>query len=147
MSQEMSFMSVNRFFDTNVVVYAYDSSDPVRQSKAQQTLTDAVTHGDGAVSTQVFGEFFHTVVVRKNLMTRVEALRIITTLEAGLQVEAITPSLVKEAILIHQRYQLRYWDSLIVATALHCGCAKLVSEDLNDGQDYGGVVVSNPFKP
>jgi predicted nucleic acid-binding protein len=128
-------------------VYAYDSSDPVRQSKAQQTLTDAVTHGDGAVSTQVFGEFFHTVVVRKNLMTSVEALRIITTLEAGLQVEAITPSLVKEAILIHQRYQLRYWDSLIVATALHCGCAKLVSEDLNDGQDYGGVVVSNPFKP
>jgi len=140
-------MSANRFFDTNVVVYAYDSSDPVRQSKAQQTLTDAVTHRDGVVSTQVFGEFFHTVVVRKKLMTSVEALRIITTLEAGLQVESITPSLVKEAVLTHQRYQLRYWDSLIVATARHCGCAEVVSEDLNDGQDYGGVVVSNPFKP
>lgn len=139
-------MSANRFFDTNVVVYAYDSSDLVRQSKAQQALTEAVARGDGAVSTQVFGEFFHTVVIRKKIMTSAEALGIIATLEAGLEVESITPPLVREAVLTHQRYQLRYWDSLIVATARQCGCKEVVSEDMNDGQDYGGVVVLNPFK-
>lgn len=140
-------MSADRFFDTNVVVYAYDSSDPVRQSKAQRALTEAFARGDGAVSTQVFGEFFHTVVIRKKIMTSAEALAIIATLEAGLQVESITPPLVREAVLTHQRYQLRYWDSLIVATARQCGCKEVVSEDMNDGQDYGGVVVMNPFKP
>lgn len=139
-------MSADRFFDTNVVVYAYDSSDPVRQSKAQQALMEAVARGDGAVSTQVLGEFFHTVVIRKKIMTSSEALRVIATLEAGLQVESITLPLVREAVLTHQRYQLRYWDSLIVATARQCGCKKVVSEDMNDGQDYGGVVVLNPFK-
>ena len=139
-------MSANRFFDTNVVVYAYDSSDLVRQSKAQQALTEAVARGDGAVSTQVFGEFFHTVVIRKKIMTSAEALGIIATLEAGLEVESITPPLVREAVLTHQRYQLRYWDSLIVATARQCGCKEVVSEDMNDGQDYGGVVGLNPFK-
>lgn len=140
-------MSANRFFDTNVVVYAYDSSDAVRQAMAQQALTAAVARGDGAVSTQVLGEFFHTVVIRKKIMTSAEALGIIATLEAGLQVESITPPLVRAAVLTHQRYQLRYWDSLIVATARQCGCKEVVSEDMNDGQDYGGVVVLNPFKP
>ena len=139
-------MSADRFFDTNVVVYAYDSSDPVRQSKAQKALTEAVARGDGAVSTQVFGEFFHTVVIRKKIMTSSEALGVIATLEAGLQVASITPPLVRDAVLTHQRYQLRYWDSLIVATARQCGCKEVVSEDMNDGQDYGGVVVLNPFK-
>jgi predicted nucleic acid-binding protein len=79
-------------------------------------------------------------------MTSTEALGIIATLEAGLQVASITPPLVKEAVLTLQRYQLRYWDSLIVATARQCGCKEVVSEDMNDGQDYGGVVVLNPFK-
>ena len=139
-------MSADRFFDTNVVVYAYDSSDPVRQSKAQKALTEAVARDDGAVSTQVFGEFFHTVVIRKKIMTSSEALGVIATLEAGLQVASITPPLVRDAVLTHQRYQLRYWDSLIVATARQCGCKEVVSEDMNDGQDYGGVVVLNPFK-
>ncbi|WP_395750407.1 PIN domain-containing protein [Prosthecobacter sp.] len=140
-------MSASRFIDTNVVVYAYDSSDVVKQAKAQQTLTDAVARGDGAISTQVFGEFFHTVVIRKKLMDGSDAQKIISTLEAGLEVHSITPPLVREAVMVHQRHQLSYWDSLIIATARHSGCAEVVSEDMNPGQDYGGVVVLNPFKP
>jgi predicted nucleic acid-binding protein len=57
-----------------------------------------------------------------------------------------TLQLVKDAIAIHQRYQLRYWDALIVATARHVGCTEVLSEDMNDGQDYGGIVIVNPFK-
>ncbi len=53
--------------------------------------------------------------------------------------------MVDEAIEIHERFQLRYWDALIVATAKMSGCVRLVSEDLNDGQDYSGVTVVNPF--
>jgi predicted nucleic acid-binding protein len=132
--------------DTNIVVYAYDTTDPVKQAKAQKLLANAVRLGDGAVSVQVFGEFFHTLVIRRKLMRVEEASAAIFALENGLEVAGITPQLVKDAIAIHERYQLRYWDSLIVATARRLGCKEIASEDMSDGQDYGGVVVANPFR-
>ncbi len=143
-------MSVSRFLDTNVIVYAYDTSDPIKQAKAQALLTAAMRQRDGAISTQVLGEFFHTVVIKRKLMPASEAVEIINALRAGLSVAGITLGitleLVMDAIAIHQREQLRYWDALIVATAKSVGCAEIASEDLNDGQDYGGVIVANPFK-
>ena len=139
-------MSATGFLDTNVIVYAHDTADPAKQGVAQQLITDAMRQGDGAISAQVLGEFFHTVAVRRKLMTAAEALLIIEGLEAGLAVLAVTPSLVKEAVATHQRYQLSYWDSLIVAAARDAGCTEIHSEDLSDGQDYGGVVVVNPFR-
>jgi predicted nucleic acid-binding protein len=139
-------MSARLFIDTNVIVYAYDTANPEKQAIAQELLANAVLQGDAAVSAQVFGEFFHTVVVRRKLMTSEEAALAITAIEGGIEVAQITFQLVKDAIEIHERYQLRYWDSLIVATARHLGCREVASEDLTDGQDYGGVVVANPFK-
>ena len=34
----------------------------------------------------------------------------------------------------------------IIAAVLELGCHTIYSEDLNDGQDYGGVTAVNPFK-
>lgn len=135
-----------RFLDANVAVYAHDSTDPVKQTVAQQLIADAMRRGDGAISAQVLSEFFHTVAVRRKLMTSAEALQIIEGLEAGLAVLPVTPALVKEAVATRQRYQLSYWDSLIVAAAREAGCTEIHSEDLSDGQDYGGVVAVNPFR-
>jgi predicted nucleic acid-binding protein len=139
-------MSAARFLDTNVVVYAHDTAEPAKQVVAQQLITDTMRQGDGVISAQVLSEFFHTVAVRRKLMMASEALRIIEGLEAGLTILSVTPSLVKEAVATHQRYQLSYWDSLIVAAARDAGCTEIHSEDLSDGQDYGGVVVVNPFR-
>ncbi len=139
-------MSATRFLDTNVIVYAHDTADTAKQSVAQTLITDAMRQGDGVISAQVLGEFFHTVAVRRKLMAAAEALLIIEGLAAGLTVLPVTPSLVKEAIATHQRYQLSYWDSLIVVAARNAGCTEIHTEDLSDGQDYGGVVVVNPFR-
>lgn len=49
-------MSVPDFLDSNVLVYAYDASDPEKQRVAQQLLQAAVA-GAGVVSTQVIAEF------------------------------------------------------------------------------------------
>lgn len=48
---------------------------------------------------------------------------------------------VADAIAIHRRYQTRYWDSLIIATAAHHACGEILSEDLNDGQTYNGRTI------
>ncbi|MFT3882040.1 MAG: PIN domain-containing protein [Gemmatales bacterium] len=57
----------------------------------------------------------------------------------------LTAELVREAMSLHQRFQLSYWDSAILVAAKQLGCSTVYSEDLNDGQDYDGVTVINPF--
>lgn len=139
-------MSGRCFIDTNVLVYACDSSDGAKQAKALKLIAETSARGDAVISTQVLGEFFHATVVRRKLLGAEEAERAILAFQSALVVAAIEPFLVLEAIKIHRRYQTRYWDSLIIATAAQQGCVEIASEDLNDGQSYGGVKVRNPFR-
>lgn len=134
-----------RFLDTNVVVYAYDSSAGDKQTIAQQVLRDAATSRNGVISVQVLGEFFHATVTRKKLLI-VDKARIAIAALRHLEVFGLETVTVEQAIDFHERFQLRYWDALIMATAKLSGCASVLSEDLNEGQNYDGVVVVNPFR-
>jgi predicted nucleic acid-binding protein len=139
-------MSGKCFLDTNVLVYSCDSSDATKQQAALGLISILASRGEGVISTQVLGEFFHATVIRRKLLTAAEAERAVLAFAAALVVAAIEPHLVAEAIKVHQQYQTRYWDSLIIATAVQQGCTEIASEDLNDGQSYSGVVVRNPFR-
>jgi len=55
------------------------------------------------------------------------------------------PELVLGALRVKERFQLSYWDAAIIVAARYRGASILYSEDLNHGQDYGGVRVENPF--
>jgi predicted nucleic acid-binding protein len=44
------------------------------------------------------------------------------------------------------RFQLSFWDAMIVASAQHAGCQVLLTEDLHDGLDLDGLRVVNPFR-
>jgi predicted nucleic acid-binding protein len=50
------------------------------------------------------------------------------------------------ALEARERFQLSYWDAAIIEAARALGCAQVLSEDLNDSQDYAGVRVVNPFR-
>ena len=62
-----------------------------------------------------------------------------------LPVVEIDYRLVRRAIDLHRLYGISYWDSLIVAAAHRAGCKQILTEDLNAGQSYQGVLVVNPF--
>ena len=137
-------MTAKRFFDTNVVIYAYDDSEPTKQAVARSLLLNAAATTTGVISTQVLGEFFHATVVRRPLLTVANARTALRAL-SHLHVATIPPALVERAVDLHERFQLRYWDALIIATAKHEGCDEVLSEDMNHGQNYDGVRVTNPF--
>jgi len=59
---------------------------------------------------------------------------------------SVDGALVSEAVLIAERFMISYYDAQIVAAALRMQCPVIYTEDLNDGQDYGGVMAVNPFK-
>ena len=60
-------------------------------------------------------------------------------------VQEMTVQVLRAALASAIRFQLSYWDAAIVAAAQQLGCEMIYSEDLNDGQNYGGVIVRNPF--
>ena len=57
----------------------------------------------------------------------------------------ISSSHVDLALEVVGRFQVSYYDALIIAAARLANCECVYSEDLNAGQDYGGVRVVNPF--
>lgn len=138
-------MSDSTFVDTNVLVYAVDDSEPEKQDLARRSL-GSKRYGKFVVSAQVLGEFYVTVT-RKLAQpipegTAAEALDWL----ALLTVVPIDAPLIKHGTQISRSAQLSYWDGLVVAAATRGGCQRLLSEDLNDGQQIGSVRVENPFK-
>src|SRR5262245_37825851 len=120
----MNSMSGRQFLDTNVLVYSCDSSDARKQQTALDLIAVGSSQGTGVLSVQVLGEFFHATVIRKKLLTAAEAERAILAFRAAMAVVPVEFQDVVDAVRIHQQYQTRYWDSLIIATAAHHGCSE-----------------------
>ena len=133
------------FFDTNVLVYGYDRRDPAKRLRALALLAAAIENGTGAVSAQVLSEFFNVVTRRLPDPLSFEVAGAIIGEVASMSVVEIDAALVQRAIGACRRYQISYWDALIVAAAERARCGRILSEDLNAGQSYNGVVVVNPF--
>ncbi|MBA3638495.1 MAG: hypothetical protein M3541_01910 [Acidobacteriota bacterium] len=51
-----------------------------------------------------------------------------------------------EALELEARYQISFWDALVIQAAQAAGTDVLYSEDLSDGQRYGSVKIKNPSK-
>ena len=136
----------NCFIDTNILVYAFDRSAGPKHSITGQLVRDCWKNETGHLSIQVLQEFF-VIVTRKiapplDLQT---ARQIVADLA---QWGAHSPDVgdLLQAIDFQERYQLSFWDAMIVQSAARLDCNQLLSEDLNDGQVYGNVKVINPFK-
>ena len=138
-------MADRDFFDTNILIYAADRSEPRKQSQARRLLKNAIENETGAVSVQVLGEFFNVVTRRIPNPLSVEEAEEAINRVAVLPVVEIDWALVQRAINTHKEYGITYWDSLIVAAAERASCTRIVSEDLNSGQSYHGMVVADPF--
>lgn len=61
------------------------------------------------------------------------------------QIHSPTSADVLQAIQLQERYQLSFWDAMIITSAVRMGCQTVWSEDLNSGQTYDRVTVINPF--
>ena len=138
-------MADRDFFDTNILIYAADRSEPRKQSQARRLLKNAIENETGTVSVQVLGEFFNVVTRRIPTPLSVEEAEEAINRVAVLPVVEIDWALVQRAINTHKEYGITYWDSLIVAAAERAGCTRIVSEGLNSGQSYHGMVVADPF--
>jgi predicted nucleic acid-binding protein len=134
-----------RFVDTNVLLYAI-SRDPAEQDKAK-IAQDILAERDLALSVQVLQEFYvqATRASRPDAIGHQQAIRLIEAF-GRFPVQDVTTGIMRAALSARARFQLSYWDAAIIEAARAMGCTHVLSEDLNDGQDYDGVKVANPFR-
>ena len=139
-------MSGKYFADTNVLVYAFDNSEPAKQLIAQQILKEQGADGSLVLSTQVLQEFFVTVTRKlAKPLSGDDAYTLIQQFAVYPMVSA-TPELILRAISRNRDDSFSFWDSLIVEAALQANCRILFSEDMQDGRQIGQLVIRNPFK-
>ncbi|MBV9073928.1 MAG: PIN domain-containing protein [Acidobacteria bacterium] len=136
-------MSGEIFVDTNVFLYALDQSELRKQAAARRWREELWRSRRGRISFQVLEEFY-AQVMRKWPKTREAARAEIRDLLAWRPLE-IGSEVLERAWLLQDRYQLAFWDALIVACAQITGCSYLLTEDLQHGQRFEGVQVLSPF--
>ena len=134
-----------RFADTNVLLYAI-SRDPAEQGKAKRA-NDILAERDLALTVQVLQEFYvqATRASRSDAIGHRQAVLLVESFRR-FPVQHITSGIMLAALDARQRFQLSYWDAAIIEASRAMGCTQVLSEDLSDGQDFGGVRVTNPFR-
>jgi len=134
------------FVDTNVLVYARDSSDARRQSTAAAWMEELWRSRTGRVSFQVLQEYY--VTVTRKLRPGLPARQAQDDVRALMQWNPVptNPELMERAWTIEQKHKLSFWDAMIVAAAVSARATTLLTEDLQDGFEAAGVLVLNPFR-
>jgi len=139
-------MTGRAFVDSNVLVYAHDSGAGERHHIARELVLKLWRDRAGVISTQVLQEVY--VNLRKKAsrpLSSTEARDLISDYLVWNVVVNDGASVV-EAIRFEERYNISFWDALIVAAANASAAEVLLTEDLNHGQQYGTVTVRNPFR-
>jgi predicted nucleic acid-binding protein len=133
-------MPARVFFDTNIVVYAFGTTDP-RSIRAKELLAQG-----GVISVQVLNEFISVARGRlrfpwPDVNEALWALRAVCEPVVTLNVQ-----MHEAAASISERDSLSIYDAMIIAAAQAARCTIVYSEDMQDGRSFpGGLTIRNPF--
>ncbi len=138
-------MTATCFLDTNILLYSISQADA--DAAKRRAAIAVLEREDLGLSVQVLQEFYveATRASRASPLLHDLAYGLIRTW-TRFAVQDLTLAVMTHAMEIRQRYRLSYWDSAIVAAAIALGCNTLMSEDLHHGQQFGRLVVENPFR-
>lgn len=149
-------MSAKFFLDTNTLVYILEGNEPSSDVILTPGEIDAnrkcnitlrlLENIDVVLGVQVFNELCNVALRRK--FDREKTRAMLATLEAlCLDVVPLTLEVHKRALSLHDKYQLQFYDALMLAAALEAGCTTFYSEDMQDGQVIeNSMTIKNPFK-
>jgi predicted nucleic acid-binding protein len=134
------------FLDTNVLVYLFDAKTPDKQAIARSLWDRACREAVPVLSTQVLQEFFATVTKTVKQGVPIPAARqAILEFSAIADIAAISVPLIAAATRRVEVSSFSFWDSLIIESAIDSGAQRLWTEDLQDGETFGELMIVNPF--
>ncbi len=139
-------MNGKYFLDTNILVYSFDHRARQKQTKSQELIEAALQEHLGIISTQVLQEFLNVATTKfSRPLSALDTYRYLDSVLAPLC--EVYPSLAhyRQALNIQTETHYSFYDSLIIAAAIHANCDILYSEDFQHDQKIRGLRIVNPF--
>ena len=130
------------FVDSNIWLYAFNR----KQDEAKHQLAKAIVDRTGLwVSTQVINEVCKNLI-QKASFDETQIAKTIAAFYKRCQVTPLSQAILLQASALRTRYQLSFWDSIILSAALACGADILYSEDMQNGLSIENrLTIVNPF--
>ena len=139
-------MSDRYFVDTNILMYAHDNAAGEKHERAKTLVEELWREREGVVRTQVLQELAVNLRRKAARPLDAKATRELVADYLTWQVVVNGGESILEALDLEARFQISFWDALVVQAAQASGAEILYSEDLSDGQTYGTVRVINPLR-
>ncbi len=133
-------------FDTNILVYVEDRADHQRRRQHAFALMQKLTAGIHCIPLQVFAEFLNACA-KKKFLPMDKAADKIAAYAAVFETPGTTADDLQRAARIQSRFNLQFFDAVIVSVSARAGATLLLSEDMHDGLIVEGVRIVNPFNP
>jgi predicted nucleic acid-binding protein len=135
------------FFDTNIFVYSFDHSEPVKQRRAHSLIETSLEARNAVISYQVVQEFLNVATRRFRQKFPITGLEVYLSRVLLPLCEIYSSGrLYSEALSIADETGWGFYDALIVASALAAKCDAIWTEDLQDGRIIRGIEIRNPFR-
>jgi predicted nucleic acid-binding protein len=134
------------FVDTNVLLYAKDTSAPSKQTQAQTWLSALNARDAAVLSAQSLREYYNNALRQDRSAPAVLALRRELIVLDALVPDTLRIDRMAEAWALQDRHRLSFWDGMLMASALAAGCSVYLSEDMNAGQKVETLRIVNPFQ-
>lgn len=130
--------------ETNVWVYAYDTSVPDKHARAGHVIEQLSTASDLVVSAQVLNELARVLLERRRRDVGLVAA-VIDEVAAAATCLPLTAVTTRLAVSAGLAAGLSLWDTLIWAAARQNDITVALSEDFQHGRELDGVRFTNPF--
>ena len=118
------------FVDTNVLVYVRDLTEPGKQPRAAEWMAYLWRSRLGRLSVQVLQEYYTTVTQKLKPGMQPRAAQADVRSFAAWRPLTIDMDVLEGGWALQDRFQLSWWDALIVSAAQLGGCQYIHTEDL-----------------
>lgn len=129
--------------DTNILVYSIDR-DAGAKHKIAMNIIDKAMMMNCVLTVQALAEFY-SAATRKKSAQHDFVVSLITGWEEVFPIIGNNGHVLSRALKAVHEHMLSFWDAMIWSAAKEAGCTHLYSEDFQDGQKIGGIIIKNPF--
>ena len=141
------------FLDTNIFIYALTEpkeknkkEDLQKRAVALKLLAKFFNEKDIVISVQILNELHFNMLRKFKLDDELVIKSIEENVFAIALVEDLKVQTYTKAFQIRKKYNISYWDSLVVASALESSCSTLYSEDMHNNLVIeNSLTIINPF--
>jgi len=130
------------FIDSNIWLYVFMQR---QDSKKAAIAKSIIRQNNLVISTQVINEVCANIL-KKTSLSETELQELISTFYKKYIVIDINQEILLKSSELRKQYNFSFWDSLIVACALHIDLKRLYSEDMQNGLVVEKTLkIINPF--